>query len=838
MTKAQILDLVKKIDNALANKWGFANIGQGSGFDITINRQDITKNITGLSDTEVTQLVEAKTAEISNATTAIQHPTLNTVTNYITIYNETAPITNDTIWKDPVEVPNPDTADFYSRFAVPFKDGYIVGGYRGISIYNIDADNNVIDTVDIVNNNRYGATITWDGKRIMSVYNTTFYMYEKQDDGSWVETNIGITESGNYGASMISWDGRKFLGLSGIYEVQPDGTWLKTGTYTGLNTYISFATPDLKFIYGYNWNANTTTIRFAELQADGTYNILPDLVIDTDNYEYLRPAYVTLDAKKLVCKIRRKADNKYVLHTYYRNADNTWSFICENTSANGLTSGSGGVLLSLDGTKVYSVGASSSSALQYFEQDIDALALDAYSTDPFGDGSLIHFYPFDNSGEDIVGSVDGVAAGTITYDTVKYNSGLTSDTDSYIDISPAIELDSGSISFWVSFDDLNTTAGGLYTMILGGDDVGSNKSYLWYNTNSQALRIATLTKNYSNDGEDIPCILEAGTLYHMVWIFNSTGFKVYIDGSLVGEASIVLDTFKLERVLGAFDTDYYTFKGTLDHLQIFNRALTEEEINKLYTAEDNNYATLDANKVAMLDDTFDNNDNNWTLSTGSTIDQGVLTLVEQDQGDGTYSTATAEVIAYGKAGDYTITATVDSDIYVTLKANGSGTSTLLNETTGSGVITVDDYFDSIEIYTADVDTHTANVQDIKVEYSTPYVIDEVFSPTIWRVADGNPSFDNGTISLGTNTSTGVNDIVSRAVQLYDIPYKITYYVDGVSADKPHLYLTYYDNSDTQEVYPESGTYTNEYSVTFTPLSNIISISLTRSVIDRVKIEKV
>src|SRR5262249_25394069 len=68
----------------------------------------------------------------------------------------------------------------------------------------------------------------------------------------------------------------------------------------------------------------------------------------------------------------------------------------------------------------------------------------------------------------------------------------------------------------------------------------------------------------------------------------STNVKFYVDGQLdgvVGGALVAIDTLALNDVLIGTDIQNRFFKGTIDEVRIFNRALSAPEIAALYNSD-------------------------------------------------------------------------------------------------------------------------------------------------------------------------------------------------------------------------------------------------------------
>jgi hypothetical protein len=575
-----------------------SELEEARNFIINIHREDITKNYTGLTDQEVIDLVESKTADIANATTAIQHPTLNVVTNYITLYNETAPITNNTIWKDEVEV---QSYNPYWSHVLPIKDNKFITADTNSSgkLLQLNNDNTISELATFDAN--YALCATFDGKRVVTVYSGHVYQYDLQEDGTYTRLDISQKiESGYlgylyYGSNLchLKWDGKVLYAWGKVYKIAEDGSWVQDNTipnmirrldnesYVG---WINFVLPDLSLNMVYKSRGYDNKVHFFSLQSDGTY--AEDPVLELDSGTKIIYGQLTLDGKKLVCTVKDTND-KYAMETYYRNADKTWTFISRNYSqTNNLELNA--PLLTLDGKKAFV--KTSNYKLLMFEQQIDVNALDANSTDPFDDGSLKHFWKLDSDTVDTITNTTGSITGTITYVPAKFDTGAkvengenridtTLSTPVFKDGTPA------TIAFW--YKDIDS--GSAHHRILGKRDINDNSCvFEIYCNNRDTLNFAYLDgANWIDLGfsyaEDMTTKLK-----HVAFSYDGTDISMYIDGELKetrsNQFSGITQTSDAFNIGAASDDAAYFPNGILDHVQVFNRALTQEEVNTLATA--------------------------------------------------------------------------------------------------------------------------------------------------------------------------------------------------------------------------------------------------------------
>ncbi len=135
-----------------------------------------------------------------------------------------------------------------------------------------------------------------------------------------------------------------------------------------------------------------------------------------------------------------------------------------------------------------------------------------------------------------------------------------------------ITFNSGTISFWVKFDDLAVDNGGLHTMIMGGDDT-DNRSYIWYNVSNSQIRITDAAEGkilYSNT-------FTANTTdwYNIIITMDSLESKIYIDMMDIGTGSV--GDVLIDNLGTAYAGSTYDFIGGIKGFRKFDSVLTHDE---------------------------------------------------------------------------------------------------------------------------------------------------------------------------------------------------------------------------------------------------------------------
>lgn len=222
-----------------------------------------------------------------------------------------------------------------------------------------------------------------------------------------------------------------------------------------------------------------------------------------------------------------------------------------------------------------------------------------WSTDtPINDG-LIAYYPFNGNANDESGNGNNGIVYGATLTTDKFgneNSAFNFDgIDDYIEVSDNSTLDLTNFSIV------------LWTKIEPSDSIfHSNKHIIWINKGGWGLDSPGMNANYSisvvdsnyqvgfedNNGEDNVIWDNSDILpnwwFNIAITFDGNILKSYIDGIEID--SLITNTLPetnnlplrigLNATPGYFQDEF--FKGIIDDIRIYNRALTDDEIDSLF----------------------------------------------------------------------------------------------------------------------------------------------------------------------------------------------------------------------------------------------------------------
>jgi hypothetical protein len=341
---------------------------------------------------------------------------------------------------------------------------------------------------------------------------------------------------------------------------------------------------------------------------DGIIGTMEEQVCDipTDKDEYGVQAYMTMDGS-IIYKIdyRNSSISLYTgkVYVFAKQEDNSWKLIDNITSSSPVDNQYFGIdmCMNADNSKLW-ISQYKNGAVDRFDIATGSVTLDANSTDPFGDGSLKHFWKLDGNLEDSVGGGTFDTIGTITYENAKFNKGakLADLGDMYINEN--VFASDGTVNMWVNLtqykDDMT---------LFATHNVDSTSQYVTvvYCMSDGRIQIAG---RESNDDAFTRYITFNGTiplnqLTMLTILKTDNSIKVYQDNILLGSVS------KSSFTTTAFKTHFgYNSTGdnadgtTFDHIQIFDRILTEDEITQLYNAKNRLANNLDSNSLDPFND--------------------------------------------------------------------------------------------------------------------------------------------------------------------------------------------------------------------------------------------
>ena len=225
------------------------------------------------------------------------------------------------------------------------------------------------------------------------------------------------------------------------------------------------------------------------------------------------------------------------------------------------------------------------------------------NVDPFGDASGVALYEFEGNANDTGGNYNGVLNGELSYGFVKEkfgNGAIFDKGDAYVTtgISDDITLDSFTYT-GIAVLDISENNMLFFNGRNSVADEGSSDRKNGFISIQTDGTISHVAKGSSDSGQIVKYstrTFNTGDVIHLAYRFTHPNtHEVLIDGVVVGELTITTAGYanltdgigyedNLFRHKYSGDINSYS-RGSRDQLRVFNRALTDSEVNDLYMKE-------------------------------------------------------------------------------------------------------------------------------------------------------------------------------------------------------------------------------------------------------------
>jgi len=208
------------------------------------------------------------------------------------------------------------------------------------------------------------------------------------------------------------------------------------------------------------------------------------------------------------------------------------------------------------------------------------------------DSGLVAYYPFNGNANDESGNGNnGIVYGAaLTFDKFgNPNSAYNFDGTAYIDIPyPTIDSRSFTFSTWLKTSNLSSVEA--VQELFGGRDVGTHSilhiAVEWLDGDSVYAQIEGLASNNRSTVHSNTSVHD--DQWHLLTVTSDSAyFKLYLDGQLLSTdiQNSIGDLMDLAVLGGYFDDTQqviYNFIGLMDEVRLYNRALSNYEIQRLY----------------------------------------------------------------------------------------------------------------------------------------------------------------------------------------------------------------------------------------------------------------
>ncbi len=200
-------------------------------------------------------------------------------------------------------------------------------------------------------------------------------------------------------------------------------------------------------------------------------------------------------------------------------------------------------------------------------------------TDTDSDIGLVAYYPFNGNANDESGNSNHgvVYSAALTADrsgnpnSAYYFDGMNAQID--VANSPSLELiEEVTMTAWIRFED----GGGMNPRILQANDY---QMFVWRTLPSHGIHV---TNNVS-PGMDSLTSLITNQWYHVAGVYDGVSIKVYVNGAEDTSPNVYGPSGSVYggMTIGDGQNDLDAYKGSLDEIRVYNRALSAMEIQEL-----------------------------------------------------------------------------------------------------------------------------------------------------------------------------------------------------------------------------------------------------------------
>ncbi len=211
-------------------------------------------------------------------------------------------------------------------------------------------------------------------------------------------------------------------------------------------------------------------------------------------------------------------------------------------------------------TQLYGTNSIHNETIQYNQHDV------------FNDNSCYATYKFNGDANDLSGLYNGVAS-NISYVTSSHGQGASfNGTNSKIDITNIILPDTITATFYLKINSFKDQ------MFL---DFGDGRCIFMYSSFDKRLRAQYANVNNANTSSTN--VLELGVTYFVVATITKTSVTLNLDKATQTKTAWSNYINSRGKSIGYRNDNSLYANCTIDQLKLFNRVLTAEEINFLYT---------------------------------------------------------------------------------------------------------------------------------------------------------------------------------------------------------------------------------------------------------------
>ncbi|MBF0240329.1 MAG: Ig-like domain-containing protein, partial [SAR324 cluster bacterium] len=350
---------------------------------------------------------------------------------------------------------------------------------------------------------------------------------------------------------------------------------------------------------------------------------------------------------------------------------------------------------------------------------------------------LVAFYPLSGNANDSTsnGNNGTVSGATLTADRFSSSSeaySIGANTSDYISVPYSLLHNAGDFTYanWIKLSALQSSSN---TIITGkSDNVTSyNDFFLGYKPASNYFELFIETSGTTPNATYSSTALEDLQWHHVAFTRNGTTGSLYVDGNLVSSETVPSTTITLasggliigqdQDTLGGTYNATQSLNGKLDAIRFYNRALTANEVQSLFSTQDTGSPRVSTASLAA--------DNSYLQISFS---------------DGLYSTS------------YASGALDVNDFVLTFNANGgNATGATITSVTNSSGGALTGGESTIRVYFS-FTGYPSGVETVLIRTATNAVFDSAGNAVIYAQSSGTITVNDGRPSVVSVTSSSTN----------------------------------------------------------------------------------
>lgn len=205
--------------------------------------------------------------------------------------------------------------------------------------------------------------------------------------------------------------------------------------------------------------------------------------------------------------------------------------------------------------------------------------------------SMVAWWPADGNYKDIIGKDNGHPGGTVSFSPGEVIEAFSFSGAGFVEVpsKAALQPSQVSVAAWVEASSV-----GPYRYIVDKGVEQCDASYALYTGPSGGLFFYICNDTIGGDvvSPDAGTAIWDGKYHHVVGTFDGSAVRLFVDGLQVGNGTPTAESISYASAtpnifIGSFAGDKsgtFNWRGAIDEVQVFSRALSASEIQAIYNA--------------------------------------------------------------------------------------------------------------------------------------------------------------------------------------------------------------------------------------------------------------